>query len=49
MTAVLLIEASKPAIHVPPIPDEVAKVRADLERRRAARQPARQNRNEIGE
>jgi hypothetical protein len=36
-TGVLVIDGDKPIQHVPPTPEEVEKVRADLERRRAAR------------
>lgn len=38
VTGVLVIEDDKPTLHVPPTTEEVEKVRADLERRRAARQ-----------
>jgi hypothetical protein len=37
LTGVLLIESDKPTTHVPATPEEVERVRADLERRRAAR------------
>jgi hypothetical protein len=37
VTGVLVIDGDKPALHVPPTPEEVEKVRADLERRRVAR------------
>jgi hypothetical protein len=36
-TGVLVLESGKPTIQVPPTPEEVEKVRADLDRRRAAR------------
>jgi hypothetical protein len=37
LTGVLVLEADKPTTKVPPTPEEVERVRADLERRRAAR------------
>jgi hypothetical protein len=37
LTGVLLIESDKPTTSVPATPEEVERVRADLERRRAAR------------
>jgi hypothetical protein len=37
-TTVLVIETGKPMIEVPPTPEEVERVRADLEQRRASRQ-----------
>jgi hypothetical protein len=37
-TGVLVIDGDKPIQHVSPTPEEAEKVRADLERRRAARQ-----------
>jgi hypothetical protein len=37
LTGVLLLETDKPTTRVPATPVEVEKVRADLERRRAAR------------
>ena len=37
VTGVLVIEDDKPVLHVLPTPEEVEKVRSDLERRRAAR------------
>ena len=37
LTGVLLIESDKPTIRVPPTSEEVERVCADLERRRAAR------------
>ena len=37
LTGVLLIESDKPTTSVPAMPEEVERVRADLERRRAAR------------
>jgi hypothetical protein len=39
LTDVLLIESDKPTTSVPATPEEVERVRADLERRRAARLP----------
>jgi uncharacterized hydantoinase/oxoprolinase family protein len=36
-TGVVLLETGKPTMHVDPTPEEVEEVRADLERRRAAR------------
>jgi len=37
LTGVLLIESDKPTTSVPATPEEVERVRADLERRRAGR------------
>jgi hypothetical protein len=37
LTGVLLIESEKPTTSVPATPEEMERVRADLERRRAAR------------
>ena len=37
LTRILVLESGKPSIHVEPTPEEVERVRADLERRRAAR------------
>ena len=37
LTGVLLVESDKPIASVPATPEEVERVRADLERRRAAR------------
>jgi hypothetical protein len=37
LTGILVIESDKPTIEVPPTSEEVERVRADLERRRAAR------------
>ena len=37
LTGVLVLEADKPTMKVPPTPEEAERVRADLERRRAAR------------
>lgn len=37
LTEVLLIETDKPTVSVPPTPEEVEKVRVDLERRRTTR------------
>lgn len=37
LTGVLVLEADKPTTKVPPTPEEVERVRVDLERRRAAR------------
>lgn len=39
LTGVLLIESDQPTTSVPATPEEVERVRADLERRRAARLP----------
>ena len=39
LTGVLLIESDKPITSVPATPEEVERVRADLERRRVARLP----------
>jgi hypothetical protein len=39
VTEVLVIEGDKPTRKVPPTPEEVESVRADLEARRAARLP----------
>ena len=36
-TGALVLESGKPTTRVPPTPEEKEKVRADLERRRAAR------------
>jgi hypothetical protein len=36
-TGVLLLESGKPTTQVPPTPEDVEEVRADLERHRAAR------------
>ena len=38
-TGVLLLEAGQPTIEVPPTPEDIEEVRADVERRRAARPP----------
>jgi hypothetical protein len=38
-TGVLLIESGKPMTQVPPTAEDIEEVRADLERRRAARLP----------
>ena len=37
LTGVLLLEGDQPIVRVPPMPEEVQRVRADMERRRAAR------------
>ena len=37
LMGVLVLEDDKPTMKVPPTPEEVERVRADLERRRAAR------------
>jgi hypothetical protein len=39
LTGVLLIESDKPITSIPATPEEVERVRADLDRRRAARLP----------
>jgi hypothetical protein len=41
LTGVLVLEDDKPTTKVPPTPEEVERVRADLECRRAARLPGK--------
>lgn len=40
LTGVLVLESDKPTTHVPPTPEEIERVRAELEQRRAARIPS---------
>ncbi len=41
LTGVLIFETDKPTTKVPPTPEEIERVRADLERRRAGRLPGK--------